>query len=635
MPNRKPDTKTPEYRSASFTREAVDAEARTAELAFATTAPVERYFGMEVLEISENSMRTARLQDGAALLLDHDWREQIGVVEDVKIGSDQVARAQVRFGRGARAEEIFQDVLDGIRRHVSVGYRIHAVEERRGEGNAPDEIRVTDWEPYELSIVSVPADHTVGVGRSQEPAPAAPNPPAAAPEPKPEHEDRTMPEQNTPAGTAPASDDSTRGVEIDRDSIHNEGREAERTRVSELMKLGQSYSRFGGEKLAQEAIQRGDSVDQLREAILQNAGSKPAPDPEIGMSRQETEQFSVVRLLNALANPTDHRARESASFELEASRAAAEQTKREARGALVPHDVLKRELVAGTDSKGGDTVAEDLLAGSFIDLLRNRMVLSNLGVQMLGGLSGNVAIPKQTGGATAYWVEEGNSPTGSEQAFGQVALEPKTVAARTQMSRRLLLQSSIAMEGFVRNDLATVLALELERAAINGSGSNEEPEGVLNTTGIGSVVGGDNGGEPDWDDIVELETKVAVANAAVGNLGYLTNAAVRGKLLTTRRDSGSGQMVWADGETPLRGYRSEVTNAVPSNLTKGTGEDLSAILFGNWTDLLVGMWGGLDLQVDPYSAGNSGSVIVRVFQDADIAVRHAESFAAMKDAITQ
>ena len=380
MKNRKPDTKTPEYRSASFAREAVNAEARTAELAFATTEPVERYFGMEVLDISENSMRTARLQDGAALLLDHDWREQIGVVEDVKIGSDQVARAVVRFGRGARAEEIFQDVLDGIRRHVSVGYRIHAVEERFGEGNAPDEIRVTDWEPFEISLVSVPADHKAGVGRSQDPAPTAPNPPAAAPEPKPEHEERTMPEQNTPAEPTPAPQEATRGVEIDRDSIHNEGREAERKRVSDLMQLGQSYARFGGDKLANEAIQRGDSVDQLREAILQNAGSKPAPDPEIGMSRQETENFSMVRLLNALANPTDHRARESAAFELDASRAAAEQTKREARGALVPHDVLKRELVAGTAALGGDTVAEDLLAGSFIDLLRNRMVLSNLGV---------------------------------------------------------------------------------------------------------------------------------------------------------------------------------------------------------------------------------------------------------------
>jgi len=283
---------------------------------------------------------------------------------------------------------------------------------------------------------------------------------------------------------------------------------------------------------------------------------------------------------------------------------------------------------------GGNLVATDLLSGNFIDQLRAKMVLNGMGVQFLSGLVGNIAIPRQTGGATAYWVAESGAGTPSGQAFDQVAMSPKTLMGRTQISRKLLLQSAIDVEAFVRNDLATVLGLALQAAGIKGGGTNE-PTGILGTAGIGSVVGGTNGAAPTWANIVALETAVATANADVGALGYLTNAAVRGKLKTTERFATSnGAPIWADGNTPLNGYQAGVTNAVPGNGTKGTGTALSSIIFGNFADLIFGIWGGLELQVDPYSSGDSGSVIVRAFQDSDIGVRHAESFAAMTDAIT-
>lgn len=302
----------------------------------------------------------------------------------------------------------------------------------------------------------------------------------------------------------------------------------------------------------------------------------------------------------------------------------------------MPSDILiaKRDLNVGTGTAGGNLVATDLLAQSFIELLRNRVILAQAGATMLTGLVGNVDIPKQTGGATAYWVGEGSSPTESQQTVGQVSMTPHTVGAFTDMTRRLLKQSSIDVEMFVRNDLTAVLALAIDYAGLHGDSGVDanQPDGVEATSGIGSVVGGTNGAAPDWADIVDLETAVSAANADVGALAYITNANVRGKLKQTEKATNTAQFIWAD--TEMNGYTAHVTNQVRSDRSKGTGTDLSTIFFGNWADLLIGMWGGLDIMVDPYTASTSGTVRVVALQDVDIAVRHAESFAAMLDAIT-
>ena len=412
-------------------------------------------------------------------------------------------------------------------------------------------------------------------------------------------------------------------------------RAAEQSRVREIMAIGEKHN-VGD--LARQFIENGKGADEFRMAVLDQIGVRTveAEAPEIGMSEREAGQFSFVRALNALANPTDRRAQEAAAFEFEASAAAAEKTGKDVRGLLVPIDVLKRELNVGTPTAGGNTVATDLLSGNFIDMLRNRAVMMDIATTMTD-LNGNIAIPRQTGGATGYWVAEGGAPTESQQTIDQVAMTPKTLGAFTEYTRKLLLQSSIDVEAFVRADLATVLALEIDRAAINGSGASNQPTGILNTTGIGAVVGGANGAAPTWDHIVDLESEVAIDNADVGNLRYLTNAVVRGKAKKTFIDAGSGERLWDSraGNTPLNGYEAIITNQVPSDLDKGTSVGVcSAIIFGNFADLIIGMWGGLDIQVNPYALDTSGGVRVTALQDVDITVRHPESFAAMTDALT-
>lgn len=599
-------------RSLQLERAAINEEARTVTLAFASEAPVDRWWGREILECSASAMRQGRLATGANLLCDHDARDVVGVIESVELGADRIVRAVVRFGKSARAEEVWQDVRDGIRRNVSVGYIVHRAvlaEERDGL----ETYRVTDWEPYEISLVSVPADASVGVGRSL-PAPAA----AAPATPSSTEEKRTMDPQTTAA--APVA------------SPAQPSQPAQRNHAVEIAAIGKTFK--GGDALALDAIQRGLTVEAFQAEAVRHLSAQPKPTADIGMTDKEVRQFSIVRALHALANPMDQNARSAAAFEFEASAAAAKKLGRDARGIMLPYDVARAsDMVKGTAAKGGNLVATELLSGSFIDILRNAMVLTGMGVPTLSGLVGDIAIPKQTGAATAYWVAEDGAPTQSGQTVGQVAMSPKTLGAFTDISRKLLLQSSIDVESMVQKDLALVLALAIQQAAINGTGASNQPKGVMTWVNP-TVVGGANGAAPTWDHIVGLETAVSVANADIGTLSYLTNAKVRGKLKTTSKVSGQNGFIWENGSTPLNGYGCAVTNAMPSNLTKGTGTNLSSAIFGNWADMVIGMWGSLDLTVDTVTLGTTGAVRVIALQDVDIALRNTESFATFADILT-
>ncbi len=606
-------------RAATFDRAAIDEEARTVELAWSSEQPYERWWGVEILDHSPQSIRLARLSSGGPLLMDHDARDHVGVIESVRIDADRVGRALVRFGRSQRAEEIFQDVRDGIRRNVSVGYMIHRA--TLVETKEDQEIyRVTDWEPHEISLVSVPADASVGIGRALE-------------------DPREAPETTAPIIAKEIRTMDNQVPDINVAEIEQRGAEAANKRAAAIIETGEKY---GLQSLAAEAVRSGMSVADFNARAVEALSTRAKPTADIGLTEREARRFSMVRAIAALAatGAESRKAREAAAFEIECSQAVADKIGREARGVFVPNEVQQRDLVVGTTTAGGHLVSTDLLASSFIDLLRNRMSVMRAGAQMLTGLQGNIAIPRMTGAATAYWVTEGNAPTESQQAFDQVTMSPKTVGAFTDLSRKLLLQSSVDVEGLVRRDLATVLGLEIDRVALNGSGSAPQPRGVLQTSGIGAVVGGTNGLAPTWAHIVELWSDVAAANADFGTTGFVTNSKVIGKLMTTEKATGTAQFVCpgfpdASGVTSIAGARAVVSNQVPSNLTKGTSSGVcSAIAFGNWADLIVGMWGVLDLMVDPYSNSTSGTVRVVALQDVDVAVRNAESFAAMKDALT-
>lgn len=570
-----------------------EVEDRTYEFPFSSEHPVARYFGNEVLSHDASAADLSRLNDGAPLLFNHDVDRVIGVVEAARI-DDKARRgyARVRFSKNEFAQEILADVKDGILRNVSFGYSIDKMEERGG-----GDYVATAWSPYEISMVAIGADNSIGIGRSLLLTDTAAS---AAPTPDP----------------LPNMESATPDLAV----VRAEAAEAERSRISSINSL---CTKHGMADLGQQLVESGRSIDEARAAVLDKINTYQEPVTmsvaDIGMSEKESRSFSFLRAINYLANPTDRAARESAAFEIEASDAAAAKLGRQSRGITIPQDVLRRDLSVGTASAGGNLVATDLDAGSFIDLLRNASALDQAGATVLTGLVGNVAIPRQSGAATAYWVAESGAPTESQQTVDQVSLTPRTVAAFTDYSRRLMLQSSIDVENMVRNDLARVLALKIDVAGLYGTGNSSEPLGLKLTTGVGTEDFA--AGTPTFAEVVALESDVAGANALTGNPVYLMNAAMRGALKTKAKDTGSGLFVM-EGDL-VNGYRGILSNQVASG----------DLWFGNFADLIIGYFSGLDLMVDPYTHSTSGTVRVVAMQDCDIAVRHPESFSRGNDTL--
>lgn len=598
----------PELQFREIELRAAEADGDLIPCVLASETEVDRGGYLEVLSCRPTDVDLSRAP--LPLIIQHDHTQlNIGVIEQVRVEAGKV-RGLARFGSSSQAKEILADVKAGIVRSLSVGYEL-----LKSLSEAGRTVRFA-WRPYECSLVSVPADPQAGFYRSLK-----------------GHQmtDITVTE-NDPAHLSRAQ----------RRAQHNSV-EDERERTSEILALGRTHN---VQDLATRAVNDGTTVDDFRALVLarlKTAGVlRAAESPDIGLSQREVEQFSFRRAILAQLDP--HYASREAGFEMEASRAMAQKLGRDPQGLFVPSEVLRhqtRDLAVGTASAGGYLKATDHLAESFVDVLRNASHVMTLGALQLPDLVGDVAIPSKTAGAAAYWVAEGGGITEGSITFGQVPLTPKTVGSMVDYTRKLLKQSSPAIEGIVRADLAAGLGVELDRVSVNGSGANNEPTGILYTNGIGSVAGGANGAAPTYDHMVDLESSVADVNAALGALAYLTNTKVRGKLRKTQEfASTNGKPVWGpmpgeDGFGLVNGYRAAASNNVPSNLNKGTSVGVcSAVVFGNWADLMIGMWGGLDVLVDPYTLSASGGVRVVALLDVDVAVRRAVSFAAMKDALT-
>lgn len=300
-------------------------------------------------------------------------------------------------------------------------------------------------------------------------------------------------------------------------------------------------------------------------------------------------------------------------------------------------DQMQAALDATNATQGGNTVFTE--AGEFLDLLRARMQVAALGATILTGLRGPVAFPKQSGAGTFSWVAEdpGSDLSDSDLAIAQVALNPKAGSSTTAYTRQLLTEASIDVDNLVKMDLAKITALGIDAAAIAGTGGSNSPTGILSTSGIGSVAIGTDGGVPTYSHVVDLETEVAIDNADIGSMAYLTTPGIRGRLKKTEEFAlANGRPVWTGGmQGELNGYPAAVSTQVPSTLTKGASSGTChAIIFGVWAELIVGYWGAFELVVDPYSKKKQGLIELTSFQMAGIAVKHAEAFAACKDAKT-
>lgn len=615
----------------------IDKDNRTVELSFSSNAEIKRWGMIEILDHSEGACDLSRLNNGGPLLFNHELDDVLGVIEKAWIDKTSgKGRALVRFSKREEAEACWQDVQDGILRNVSVGYRINDVVLKERSEDGPDKYLVTAWEPYEISIVTAPADTSVGIGRNIQTKPEKPFHmkekliAACAARGIALKGDETEDQLLALLGTKPEPAPAQRQIQVGEDN--SRGATEERNRVKAILAAGEQY---GQRELASKAIQEGKSLDAFRGELLeavnkQNKQIKDANDP-IGLSEREVKGFSFIRLLRALtADPASARAEsEAAAFELEACRAAGDKiTHRQIKGTMIPTDVIlsgmdgKRGTAtvsiasgAGYTGTGGNTVATTLLSQSFIETLRNRTVLMQLGSE-LSGLVGNFDIPRQTTNTTATWIGEDGDSVKTDMDFGLLSLRPKTVAAHTEVTRRMLMQSSLGVEALIRADLARTLALAIDYEGFYGTGSSNKPTGIKATSGINSFNWA-TANTPLFTEFVRMETEIALDNAEVQNMAYVTNPSVRGYAKGARKiaTSTDSTTIWEPGNT-INGYRTEITNQI------ATGD----VFFGNFADFILGMWGGLEITTDPYTHSTKGRIRVVTMQDVDYVIRRAASF---------
>lgn len=606
------------FREATVERAA--AEDGRIPIALSSETPVARWFGTEILDHGSTALDVKRLKARGLPLLDaHDTRQQIGRVEDITLDKDRVLRGMARFSESARAQEIKRDMLAGIRTDISIGYRVdeYLVNERE------EEYRATRWTPLECSTVAVAADETVGVGRSADRA-------ADAVITVPVKQERSM--ETTTVETPPAA--AVPAVTVRENKEANE-------RAANIAAL---CARHGAADKTEEFLRSGASIEQVAMRLLETRASAPAtpgtlPAP---VSPKEKREYSIRQ---AILDVAENRKIGGLVGEIheELMRRASSIGVPVGKGILIPTSIdvdptaaaqVRATLQVGTNSLGGNLRFTE--PGSFIEILRSRMLCVQFGARVISGLVGNVAFPRQITSATAYWESELGTTTQTNPTFDQVTVSPKRITGSIPYGLQLIRQGILDVEMLIRDDIAGIHGRKWDQGALNGVGSNNEPTGILNVSGIGSVTLGANGGAPTYDSLVDLESEVAIDNADMGALGYMSTPGIRGKLKKTQQFSGTnGVPIWTGGrDGELNGYRAGVTTQVPSTLTKGTNSDCHAILFGNWAELLLAEWGVIELIVDPYTGARYATVNITSHQFVDVAVRHAESFAAIKDART-
>jgi len=584
------ETETLESREAVFPLEFRQDETndRTMEMSISSESPVARSFGLEVLSHREGDIDLTRLMNKAPLLKDHDASQQIGVVENAYLDTQRgKLMSSVRFGRGALASEIFNDVKDGIRTQVSIGYQINPDSMEKSE--TTDEVRITDWMPMEVSIVSMGADQNVGFGRS-----LSLNQPI-----KTENKKEVIMTEET------KSVDVEEQVRVKTDEVLAK-REKE---IAEIIELGARHQK---QDLAREAIRDGKDLSSFRGELLSHIENQPIESNEIGLTEKEARNFSIVRMAKHQAGMNV-----DAQFEVEASRAYAEKIGKQPKGFFVPEDVTNdwgKRTMNTTNSAG--VVYDDKQYGNLIDALTPYSTVLQANPTVLANNTGNITIPRVSALSTSAWVTEGVAVGASDPTIDTVTLSEKTNGAYTDLTRTLLQNTDgFSVENMVRDNLLRAMGVTWDQASVSGTGAGGEPTGIENTAGVNATAFG-VAGAPTYAEYIEMQTKIFEDNATLdtGSVRYITTPALygAGKALAT---NGAGSPV-AIRDDFLDGIQVLISSQVTAN----------TVILGDFSEFIVATWGGLDIQSDPYALSTSGGLRLVALSSVDYAVKHPVSF---------
>jgi HK97 family phage major capsid protein len=591
----------------------VSQENRTVELAFSSSTPIVRWWGIEILSHDDGAIVLDRLQSGGALLLNHDSESQIGVVERCN-NDKKVGRATVRFSRSELGEEIFQDVKDGIRRNCSTGYIIHQVREMTPE-EMDDDLKtmaleeklpcmlVERWEPYEISIVAVPADISVGVGRDLQ---------STLPDAKEGEHINQQPIRGIIMGDTQNPSPELEAKSKELDAAIKAARKAEIESIS-----ARYFARVPNVKeLEARAIQEGWDGSRFKGELFDRiSDQKPFETPvtALGLNEKEKKSYSLTRVLAAMAGE-----KVDATYELECSREIEKRIGKGTRGPgfFLPFEFQERDLTVGAATSGGNLVQTSVLANEWQDALRADSVAGMVGMRFMTLSGGQVTFPRQTGAATAYWPGEGNSITESSLTTGVVTGTAHEVATYQEVSRKLLIQATPSIESIVRNDLVRTVMLSQENKAFHGAGTYA-PTGITSASGVGTVTAAGI----EWENVVEFWSDVATANAAKGSLWYVTHPASAGILKTRPIQAGYPAFLMSMERNYMNGYPVAIT----SNVTSGY------MFFGDFSKIVLLNWGQLEIIVDPYSLATTGLVRINIYGAMDACVITPAAFTYCSD----
>lgn len=612
------------------------------EVVVSTDDPIRRYdwwegrFFFEVLGHEKDEIDLRYFENNATVLEEHRG-VPIGVVRKAWIADGQL-RALISFSKvEPRGIIVEGKVREGTVNHTSVGYDIERYERIKQDKEAGDTYRASRWMPMEVSAVGIPADLGAGFNRGMEHGPEAVVPVDGR---EAEEEVLVKKKVRNEAGAIIEVEESDPRPAVDASTEDHQRRIGGVLELCEAHKVPMAQARS--------YIERGLDAKAVGLEILSAMRTEPTPqpvsDPLDGLNKRDRGRYLYSRAILGAINEREGKKFDGLEREVhDALNKRLDSTIKRRGGIFIPIDLrtdeqrmiaeerrmATRVLDTKTPGKGAETIFEQ--PGELIEILRQASVLARLGARFLTGLTAPVAFPKHTGRLTANWVAEnpGVDVAESDLGYGLVNLVPKTIQATTGYDRQFLVQSTLDAESEIKSELGIEHGLLLDRSGLHGEGAANEPTGIYKAPDVNVRA---VGGIPDYADVVDSIGSVADDNALAGNLAWVTTPLMAAKLKQIPEHDTLAVAKWLwegtflDGN--MAGYRAFASNQVSKTMTgsEDTGGAEHGAIFGNWNELLVGLFAGVEIIVDPFAKKKQGLIEVTSFQMADIALRHGESF---------
>lgn len=370
-----------------------------------------------------------------------------------------------------------------------------------------------------------------------------------------------------------------------------------------------------------------------RVSALEKMKSRRATDPNEPLAK---DQFSFSRFFKAIGRKGTPNWK-GAEFE---------------EAAIKQGFKTKAAMNIDSDEDGGFLIPAQYLPEQFIGLLYAKSVVKELGATVLDGLTGSPAVlPRMTSGASFAWLGKSARPSATNAKVGNKLLTPKRGSAHGRIQRALVNMGIPSVENMVQEDLAKVAALGMDLAALRGEGDEFEPQGIRFTSGINTISVGANGDAMDVDLAYDMIGEVEDDNADMGSLGWAFNTRITRKLRKLRADpvtADKGNYLLTtpalieagNGTKRFLEYPARPTTQIPRTITKGSASTLTEVYFGNWADLVLAMWGGIEIRTSSEASDGTESAFLQneiwYVLDVlmDVGVKRPESFCVATHVIT-